>query len=88
MVGCWKIEIIKKKFEEFDPEYKEMDETINHERSPLVITNHMGLVDGHIPWLLDLGPGILAKWFFKSAPIYSTILTRGQSPFVNRKDPE
>ena len=41
--GAWTIEIINKRFEEYDPEYKEMDKTINHDKSPLIVINHIGI---------------------------------------------
>lgn len=59
--GAWNIEIIKKNFEEFEPEYKEMDKTINHDKSPIIIVNHIGLSDGFLTWVLDYGPSIIAK---------------------------
>ena len=41
--GAWTIEIVNKRFEEYDPEYKEMDDTINHDKSPLIVINHIGI---------------------------------------------
>lgn len=76
MCACWKVEVIKKDFAEFDPEYKEMDETIDHEKIPLIIMNHMGLADGHILWSLGDGPAIMAKIQLSRAPIYGTLFKR------------
>ena len=48
-------------FRKFDPNYKEMDTKIDHSRTPLIVCNHLGLMDGHIAWANGFGPAILAK---------------------------
>ena len=38
--GCWKLEIIPVKFEDFDPEYKEINKEIDHDKVGLIVCNH------------------------------------------------
>ena len=40
MGGHGIVEYHKAKFEDYDPEYKEMDETIDHTKPPMIISNH------------------------------------------------
>ena len=65
-----------------------MDPEIDHSRSPLFISNHLGLSDGHIAYSLGEGPSILAKKLMQSLPFYGSIMSNAQSPFINRKDPD
>ena len=86
MIGCWKIEIIRKKFTEFDPDYKALDKTIDHDNIPMLVMNHCCLCDGHIDWATGFGPSILGRYLMAKLPFYGSIMTNCQSVFINRKD--
>ena len=87
MIGCWKLEIIPKKFSDYDPDYKNLDDTINHANNPLIVMNHCCLCDGHIDWATGFGPSIVGRTILSKTPFYGSIMRNAQSVFINRKDP-
>ena len=67
------MEIVPVKFEDFDPEYKEMDKTIDHDKVSLQVSNHVDASDFHVNLMLGFTSLFLSKSSVKKVPIYGSL---------------
>ena len=47
--GAWDIKVIKKRFSDYDPNYLEQSEENLKAKPGIIVCNHIGEIDTHLP---------------------------------------